>query len=139
VTESLIELVFDVSIGLVEIVLLIRPLIDYCLIVRFDLDETTGTSSIELLLLCDHANEVSFHGSLEAVLILLGVYDGWHLPSVNDALELPLEYLVKSVLLNEVNDTETHFLSLGVNNGQQRVVNDIGLRQTQGVIVYTDL
>lgn len=88
-----------------------------------------------LLILNDHSDEVPLHGSLESLFVLVRVDDCGDLTSVNDSLKLAFKNLIERVLLEEVNDTESHLLSLGVNNSQQRVINDIRLREAESVII----
>jgi hypothetical protein len=93
----------------------------------------------ELFLLGDHADEVSLHSPLESVLVLFRVDNRGHLTSVDDPLELSLKHFVQGVLLHEVDNTESHFLSLGIDNREQGVVHDVRFRKTQGIIINADL
>ena len=81
------------------------------------------------LLLYNHSNKVSFHGAFEPIIILQWVDYCGHFAPVKYLFELSLEHLINRVLLNEVYDPEPHLLSLGVDYGEEGVVDNVGLRE----------
>lgn len=87
----------------------------------------------------DHSNKVPLHCFLESEFVLVRIDNCWDLTSIYDPLELAFKDLVESVLLDIVNDAESDLLSLGVNDGEQGIVNDVRLRETEGVVVDADV
>uniref|UniRef100_A0A7S3CTN6 Uncharacterized protein n=1 Tax=Strombidium rassoulzadegani TaxID=1082188 RepID=A0A7S3CTN6_9SPIT len=97
-----------------------------------------GRDCLRLLVLDAHADEVAADGVLEALLVALGLNDGG-LVALDELLDARLQHLLEVVLLHVVDDAEAELLGARVDDHEERVVDDLRLRETQRVVVHADV
>ena len=103
-------LFFEFVDSLVYLIIIIAELIIIIIWLLFHL------LTVGFLFLNTHSYEIFLHCFLKSLLIFFRIYDSRSFSSINDIFKLTLENLIKSILLNIIDNSKSNLLPLSIND-----------------------